>query len=99
MFLRLVGEAWLKGKKTMNDVIKAHEYSSYNYEAFRNDTACGCFYCGKIFSYAEINDWTPEPDGSKTALCPYCGIDSVIGESSGYPITEEFLEEMKKYWF
>ena len=25
-------------------------------------------------------------------MCPYCGIDSVIGESSGYPITREFME-------
>lgn len=83
----------------MDNIIKAHEYSSYNYEALKSDTACGCFYCGEIFNSAEINDWTLEPDGSKTALCPYCGIDSVIGESSGFSITEEFLEEMRKYWF
>ena len=29
----------------------------------------------------------------------YCDTDSVIGENSGYPITKEFLESMKKYWF
>lgn len=83
----------------MDDVIKAHEFSSYNYDVLKSDTVCGCFYCGKIFEPAEINGWTSEPDGSKTALCPYCGIDSVIGGNSGYPITEEFLEKMRKYWF
>ena len=83
----------------MDDIIKAHEFSSYNYDVLKNDTICGCFYCGKIFNPDEINDWTSEPDGSKTAHCPYCGIDSIIGESSGYPITEKFLEEMRKYWF
>jgi acetone carboxylase gamma subunit len=34
-----------------------------------------------------------------TALCPYCGIDSVIGDKSGFPITKEFLEKMYQHWF
>ena len=38
-------------------------------------------------------------DFDLTALCPYCGIDAVIGESAGYPLTEEFLEKMRDYWF
>jgi hypothetical protein len=39
----------------------------------------GCFYCLKIFSPAEIEEWTL--DGC--ALCPHCGIDSVLPESIG----------------
>ena len=35
----------------------------------------------------------------ETALCPYCGVDSVKCESSGYPITKEFLAEMRARWF
>jgi hypothetical protein len=36
----------------------------------------------------------------QTALCPKCGIDSVLGSNSGYPVTEiGFLKEMKSYWF
>jgi hypothetical protein len=35
----------------------------------------------------------------KMAFCPYCGIDSVIGSKSGFPITKIFLEAMHKYWF
>ena len=34
-----------------------------------------------------------------TALCPFCEMDSVIGEGCGYPITREFLEEMNEFWF
>lgn len=30
---------------------------------------------------------------------PYCHIDSVIGDTSGFPITPEFLREMNKRWF
>ena len=79
------------------DIIAAHEYCTNNKESLQRDSVCGCFYCLKIFSPKEITEWIPDTNG--TALCPYCDIDSVIGESSGYPITKEFLEEMKKYWF
>ena len=34
-----------------------------------------------------------------TAICPYCGVDAVIGESSGLPITKTFLEKMHNKWF
>jgi hypothetical protein len=51
----------------------------------------------QIFAPSEIVEWIPDSKG--TAICPYCGIDSVIGESSGYPITKGFLEEMNRYWF
>jgi len=44
-----------------------------------------------------IDDGVDESD--KTAQCPYCGIDSVVGSKSGYPVTPEFLERMKKHWF
>ena len=38
-------------------------------------------------------------DDDNTALCPKCGIDSVIGTKSGYPITKEFLGQMQAHWF
>jgi ribosomal protein S18 acetylase RimI-like enzyme len=34
-----------------------------------------------------------------TAVCPYCGIDSAIGDNSGYPIIVEFLKKMHQHWF
>ncbi len=49
------------------------------------------------FRPKEISSWIEDVGG--TAICPYCGIDSVIGEHSGYPITREFLEQMRQYWF
>ena len=82
----------------MNDmVLEAHKFCVRHKSELENDNVCGCFYCLKIYSPKEITNWLRE--GSSTALCPYCGIDSVIGESSGYPITEEFLKEMNNYWF
>ena len=86
----------------MIDYEKAHKFSNNHMEQLKKDSVCGCFSCCKIFSPAEIEDWLIGGKGCDekgTALCPYCGIDSVIGESSGFPITPTFLEEMKRYWF
>lgn len=81
----------------MLDYIKAHEYSINHKSQLQEDNTCGCFRCLEIFSPSEITQWISDKKG--TALCPHCGIDSIIGESSGYPITKEFLIKMNKYWF
>lgn len=78
-------------------LLSAHTFSSNNKPMLEKDTVCGCFYCLKIFNPREISEWISNSRG--TAICPYCGIDSVIGESSNYPITTEFLQAMKTYWF
>ena len=44
-----------------------------------------------------ITEWVEDDNG--TALCPHCGIDSVIGESAGYPLAREFLKKMNRCWF
>lgn len=49
---------------------------------------CGCFYCLQIFNGHEIVEWV---DDGLTALCPFCGIDSVISEYERYTITPEEL--------
>lgn len=68
------------------------------------DARCGCFFCQEIFSPAEIAAWDTEDANDRgTALCPRCdapvfGYYSVIGESSGYPITADFLRQLNDYW-
>ena len=80
-----------------SDIILAHAFSSNNKPMLEKDNKCGCFYCLEIFNPSEISDWVTDTQG--TAICPYCGVDSVIGESSEYPITTEFLKAMQKHWF
>lgn len=79
-----------------DDVIQAHNHCRSQRPSIMKDKKCGCFYCLQIFSPTEISDWF---DDNKTAICPYCGIDSVISESCGYPITTNFLKDMNSYWF
>ena len=91
------------GVKIMEkDFIEAHKYSCNHKPELEKDRICGCFHCLRIYNPAEIDNWIiadNKCDKRGTAVCPYCGIDSVIGESSGYPITKEFLKEMNEYWF
>ncbi|MEW9053095.1 MAG: cytoplasmic protein [Neobacillus sp.] len=74
----------------------AHGFSSHHRKQLQKDEICGCFYCLKIFHPSEIMDWC---DNENTAICPYCGTDSIIGSSSGFPITELFLKGMHQAWF
>ena len=79
----------------------AHKHCSNNKKELSESSICGCFYCMQIFKSNEIEEWIDEdsPKG-QTALCPKCGIDSVIGDKSTFPINNEiFLKEMYSYWF
>ena len=82
----------------MDDLIKlAHKHSANHRDELSNSRACGCFYCCTIFKATDIDDWC---DDGKTAICPNCGIDSVIGDASGFPVaSEDFLKLMAQYWF
>lgn len=82
---------------TYADLTHAHEYSINHRKELEQDTLCGCFHCLRIFHPKEITDWIEDTSG--TAECPYCGIDSIIGSYSGYPITHDFLHKMYKFWF
>lgn len=61
----------------------------------------GCFYCCSTFEPSLIEKWVDEDAAGEgqTALCPHCGIDSVIGDQSGWEISVEFLRTMRQYWF
>lgn len=80
-----------------NKLNEVHSYSSFNRKSLEREYICGCFYCLEIFNPKEIEEW--EGEREDTALCPYCGIDSIIGQSSKFPITKDFLEKMNQKWF
>lgn len=83
----------------MNDHTAAHKHSSCHYDEIMRSEICGCFYCLETFPPSEIKKWIDETDSAKTAVCPYCGIDSVIGSESKCPITQDFLKKMHDHWF
>src|SRR5215813_2702614 len=83
------------------DVRDAHKHSSNHRAEVLGSGRCGCFYCCSTFSPESIREWVHEADDGQgqTALCPRCGIDSVIGENSGFELSETFLRKMKSFWF
>lgn len=85
------------------DHIAAHKHSRNHRQEVLSSEVCGCFHCLSMYRPDEIwhGDWIDESIISigQTARCPVCGIDSVIGSNSGYPLTREFLAKMERYWF
>jgi hypothetical protein len=85
----------------MSNVRDAHRHSINHRAEIIASTLCGCFHCCARFPPAEIREWVDEdPTGvGQTALCPKCGIDSVIGDRSGFAVSTELLASMKTHWF
>jgi hypothetical protein len=82
--------------KTYRDAADA---SFKSWRLLKKSKKCGCYYCCRVYPASEVVDWCDERDRRRTALCPYCGIDSVIPDASGCPLDEEFLKKMKYWWF
>ncbi len=80
----------------MKNPEEALKYSLYNKYQISNSLLCGCYYCLEIFKSEEIRNWI---DRGETALCPYCGIDTVLGDASVYEIEEETLKSLNNYWY
>jgi hypothetical protein len=80
-----------------DDIIDAHIHSAAHRTELQQSTLAGCFFCCKVFDPKQIEHWV---DDGECALCPTCGTDAVIGDASGFPVTDKrFLREMNRFWF
>ncbi len=88
-------------RKLPSETDIAHEHSASNHDEVLRSETCGCFYCCRVFPPSEIKEWANDGRATpgKTARCPHCDIDSVLGSASGFPITPEFLKRMNECWF
>ncbi|KKN88818.1 hypothetical protein LCGC14_0244250 [marine sediment metagenome] len=89
-----------------------HSKSTLNRHAIEASNQVGCFCCERIWDPLDfpIKEWIDDtpflsrmPDagmhGNATALCPFCGIDSVIAKLSVGEITHYMLGKMQEFWF
>ena len=74
----------------------AHRHSVRNRGEIERSSQCGCFSCGSIFDATEVEDYT---DDGETALCPYCDVDSVVGDASGIELNPIVLNELNIMYF
>ena len=88
-----------------------HNKSTMNRHAIESSDQIGCFCCERIWDPLEfpIKNWiddhptTRQPsageDGNATALCPFCGIDSIVAKLSVGKVTVYMLDQLERYWF
>jgi hypothetical protein len=88
------------------DLESIHTYSSDHRDFLARSETAGCFYCLAIFNPSEIREWvdgafvdTGDPADGVTALCPRCGIDSVLPSAAPLALTPALLRQMNDHWF
>lgn len=78
---------------TLFNLLWALQKTKRNKSLLNRSKICGCGKCLEIFSPSEIRWWQSDD----TARCPHCGSDSILGDASGFHVTEEFLGQMCRY--
>ena len=71
-----------------------HTKSVKNKKEILNSNKCGCFNCCNIFEAKKVKSFSEEMDGNSTGICPTCGEDTLIPDSSYKGITVELLNRM-----
>jgi hypothetical protein len=81
---------------------QVEEHTKHNEQEILQSDTCGCLGCMATFSPDEVTDWRdtadpehPERQMDRTAICPHCGDAMILGDHSGYQITDTFLEAMR----
>ena len=67
-----------------------HQYMDDHNGRYVNNHGVGETRAKKQSWANNVLDWT---DSDRTALCPYCGVDAVIPDVSGLPLTVDFLAQ------
>jgi hypothetical protein len=80
------------------------QLAHYHKEAFKNERylegagEAGCFCCLTIFPPSKIEEWWDEGP-SRTAVCPWCDVDSVLLPEPKSAIDPALLVEMQAKYF
>lgn len=86
-------------KRTHPERFVAQENAQFNESEVNASTVCGCFNCMAIFSPKEIVSWIAPGNPDRTAICPKCDIQTVVGDASGYPIESGALRKVHNLYF
>lgn len=93
-----LGHIVRRGLSAIEKLDYAHMLSFDNLDIVQTSEKCGCFFCEKIFPAVEVTRFLQEKSGH-TALCPHCGIDTILGDASDLEISPDFLRKMHVEWF
>ena len=82
---------------------KVEKHTKHNEQEILESETCGCLSCSASFAPEEVKAWQeavddaehPERHVDRTGICPHCGEAFIVGDRSGYRITDAFLEAMR----
>ena len=78
-------------------LIDVNRFSSCHRPVVEKSEYVLCFHCRSYLRPGDICEWIDEDD---TAICPRCGVDSIIPLCGGFPIDDEvFIDQMNLFWF
>jgi len=72
-----------------------HHFCNDNKLGVQESQRCGCFCCCRIFPARDVTEYVGT---APRAVCPLCGIDSVL-PGAWIELTTELLVEMEQKWF
>ena len=90
--------AWRIRRHREQEASLLHRHTHGNRAELEASEACGCLACERIYFPDEVERWISDAAG-ESAVCPYCGIDAVVGSASGIPITPGVLARSHARWF
>jgi hypothetical protein len=77
-------------------LVAAHKHSTRHRVEVESSPSCACFFCFRKFPSSTIKAWV---DTNQTALCPSCGVDSVIGSAASVRLDDAFLRKLHQHFF
>lgn len=75
-----------------------HERAHDNEIEILGSKTCSCFFCRQTYDARKVNDWVNGQNGM-TAICPECGMDAVIGDKGGEPLSKETLKALNLAYY
>lgn len=73
-----------------------YQYSTRHKKSILESPYAGCFFCKTLVPTRDITEWVHE---DQTAICPKCGVDSLLPDNQYFPITPELLQIMYEEYF
>ncbi len=75
---------------------EAHEHTIRNREELEKSKFIFCLSCRTVVHPSDITEFV---DKGKTALCPYCDVDALIGDACGIKLTDKLLTDLHYKYF
>lgn len=85
-------------KKKANALSEWEKHSKNNELEILRSKECACYFCGNIFSARKVSDWASDGKGA-SAICPHCGMETVVGDASGIELSKASVEKATSAYF